>query len=854
MASMEMKDCEEEFAGMDHTIDPDMEEKPIEWDALRELHASFDHVVRPAFIDTSGSGKPDAVQLGEDCSPIPIAVWESGNFNMLGQRIERDDTHRVTNNVDLIQAFNEHPFEDDMLGKVFGGLSVALSLGTVLAARRRVIPPGFFGHYTSSSRHMLLRSGIHMLYSASDHWLEDIEIDDEYHPNRKFGDKVILQVPENHLAGGYRIGQESAGAKDQEFVLFSQGRHVLPESKYYGVNIIKLEGGEQNNILRLGPLTVMYVREGWMGGVSNRKTGVYHLLYPGPPYILHEQDFEVNEAELRPRNEDKFTIGPYEFVTVKDGEIAGAYRKRDGRFTILPPGHSYQLHEKGFEKVIKKKRTVQFQLGPYYYLTVQNGFEAGVYRKTDGLFLRLPPGKTYQLNCNEYESPILVKRQSHITRVGPLTLLTLQNGKLSGAYRHKDGAFVEFQDESREYVLHEKHFHGLVTVDRNTTVKQDFGPFKVITIREGYVGQFEVEGRIDIKEPGYYKVPSNTNIYEPIPVKMFQDILPELAFRTKDGVQMGVKCTITWHVTDAQMVATFAGDFDDCAHLIRERAGDALIRLCKMYNRGDLLPTAQDVEHLQSEGMGEAEASKLADEQYRLLQKTLSDACQDELKAISASSRLGITVEKVQIERFRLMNDTILVELEKITMAQLSAKREKVEGDYQIAKAQAEKLAREKRAEADASVQLKEAKAAAQVRRTEVAMENEARRQAAETDNEITKAKNATAVQVESEKMIQEAEAKARAIQAITDAEYNKKIKEAEAAAKMPPQEFELRKLQMQVEMLREIGGAAWKYPDVYTGFLEQFGDKLRLGPMSASETLSKMVQGGDVGAAAKST
>jgi hypothetical protein len=86
-----------------------------------------------------------------------------------------------------------------------------------------------------------------------------------------------------------------------------------------------------------------------------------------------------------------------------------------------------------------------------------------------------------------------------------------------------------------------------------------------------------------------------------------------------------------------------------------------------------------------------------------------------------------------------------------------------------------------------------------------------------------------------------ESESKAKAILAITDAEYERKVKEAEAASHMPPQEFELKKLQLQVDMLKEIGHAAWKYPDVYTGFLEQFGDKLRLGPMSVSETLARM-------------
>lgn len=70
---------------------------------------------------------------------------------------------------------------------------------------------------------------------------------------------------------------------------------------------------------------------------------------------------------------------------------------------------------------------------------------------------------------------------------------------------------------------------------------------------------------------------------------------------------------------------------------------------------------------------------------------------------------------------------------------------------------------------------------------------------------------------------------------------YNKKMKENEAASHMPTQEFELKKLEQHVAMLKEIGQAAWKYPDVYTGFLTQFADKLRIGPMTAGETLTRL-------------
>lgn len=827
--------------------DDSMDEAQHDYEALAKIEAQFDKTIKPQEVDTKEDGKLDSVILDDGHSKrvVPLDVWRQGQFNFLDQRIDRDDTQKVENNLELIEKFNSYNFEGKKvsssgLGKTVGYVLSVASFGCWVLSRRKTVPPGQFGHYISSSKHMLTTPGIHTIISTTEKWSADIMIDDEDHPNRKFGDKVILQVPENHLAGGYRIGstrdketgqeQKEPETRDQEFVLFSQGRHVLPESKYYGVDIIKLT----NNRMNLGPLTILYVREGWLGGVLNRKTGVYRLLYPGPPYVLHEQDYE--QAELVERLHDVFRVGPYEFVTVKHGSIAGTYRKTDGKFQILPPGSSYQLNLSLYQKSTLITRTKKFNLGPFYFLTVSNGEEAGVYRKKDGLFVRLYPGKTYQLNEDNFGEPILVKRHSHVTIVGPLTLLTVQQGTLNGAYRVSDGKFVEFEDPSVEYILHEKEFHGLITVPRNSTDIQYFGPFKVITIREGYVGQFEVEGKIEIKDPGYYKVESNVNIYDPIPVKIFQEILPNLDFRTKDGVQMAVKATITWSVTNAKDVAKFSGNFKSLQSLVRERAGDALIRLCKMYNRGDLLPTAQDLEHHRREGQTEAELTKMAEDSFKMLQKTLSETSRTELCEISATSNLGITVKKVQIERFDLKNIKILEELESITKAKVSANRERAEGEYLIVKADLEMRAREKMAQANASVALAEAKAEADVRRTNMEMENSIRLRQSQLDNEILKEKNDTEMQVLYNKQIKEAEAKAKSILAITEAEYQKKVKECEAASKMPPQEFELRKMQLQVDMLREVGQAAWKYPDVFTGLLQQFGDKLRLGPLTVDE------------------
>ena len=96
--------------------------------------------------------------------------------------------------------------------------------------------------------------------------------------------------------------------------------------------------------------------------------------------------------------------------------------------------------------------------------------------------------------------------------------------------------------------------------------------------------------------------------------------------------------------------------------------------------------------------------TKLSEKKFRELQNLIQDSCTQELMSISKTSKLGITVEKVQIERFQLQNEAILVELESITKAQLSANRERAQGEYQVVKAEQIKRAREREAEANASV------------------------------------------------------------------------------------------------------------------------------------------------------
>lgn len=68
-------------------------------------------------------------------------------------------------------------------------------------------------------------------------------------------------------------------------------------------------------------------------------------------------------------------------------------------------------------------------------------------------------------------------------------------------------------------------------------------------------------------------------------------------------------------------------------------------------------------------------------------------------------------------------------------------------------------------------------------------------------------------MEIETQKVTKQAAAEAEAISLIAQANYDKKMKENEAASHIPDQEMQLKLAQVQVEMLSAIGQSAWQYP-----------------------------------------
>ena len=847
-------------------------------EAPEELKASFNKIITAVPIDVDGDGSYDEVQIDGDI--IPRTQWEEDNFNDLGKKIPRDNSHRVSLNADLIEKFNTYNYDGSGIGKILGYFLSFSSLGIYALIKRKTVPAGHFGHYESDGRHMLTRDGIHTIISSTEKWLPPIPIDTEQDNGqlmRTFGDKTILQVPENHIAGAFKIGgknefdtEDNIMRRDGEFVLFGQGRHVLSDSEYASVVVKKLETDK----LVVGPVTVLYVKKNWLGGAYERKKGTYIVFYPGPPYILHEQDYE--SISLVERTEDNFNLGPFQFITVKDGQKVGAFLKQGGQYQILPPGFSYQLHQSLYEKANVVPRSDQYELGPYYFMTVRNEFVAGVSKKKDGRFMMLPPGNTYQLNKEDYLKPVMKKKDSYKITLGPLTILTVPMNKLAGAYRTSDSQFIEFSgSESSQqdpFILHEEEYYGLTVIDKYSDKLQNFGPNIVITIPGGFCGIFEKKGEIDIRDKGFHKLSAEFSLKELVPLKVYTLNMSKVDFKTKDGISMGISFSVTWKVVDPQQVAYFAGQFRDLQMLVQDRSLKNMIKICKAYNRGDLLPTQQDI-MVSVDMTDDADIQQLykdAHERTKQLYKELEATCNSILTTTSDASALGISVISVHIDNFELLDKNIIRDLENITASLLATKEAKVKGELGVAQVEAGKKEAEKKAEVEAFIKIKQAEANANVREkeaiseanvklTQAKAENDARVQIetakAKAEAEAVKIKlesdraraqmeaEVAAVKIETEtnKIMKEAQAKAAAIKLLADAEYERETKALEAKSKMTPGELMLQAMDREVQGLEAFGNAAWKHPEPYQHVFEKFSDKFRMGHMTVEELMTRV-------------
>lgn len=318
---------------------------------------------------------------------------------------------------------------------------------------------------------------------------------------------------------------------------------------------------------------------------------------------------------------------------------------------------------------------------------------------------------------------------------------------------------------------------------------------------------------------------------------------------------MSFNATLVWVIDDFIKAARFAPDHRHLNSTIADRTRLALIRLCKRFNRGDLLPTQQDILSSVSDELSEEDLQehlKKAHQATKDLLHSLESDCSSALQQASAAGDWGARIESVSLDGFDLLDNQIAEDLAKITQSMLAMKAEQVQGRLAVAQAETERVTRIKHASANAEVLEAEAESAARIKLAEARAANSVRllevTENAKADAEAHRIaleleREKTTAQAENKRTLlglklEEAQAEAQSITEIAQAHAKKQREENEAATLMPAQTLELRKMQLAVEGLRHFGAAAWKYPDEMSAFIEQLTPFLRVGPSTASEIL----------------
>lgn len=768
----------------------------------------------------------------------------AGFYSPDDQRIPIETRFRKSNNREIVEAVNTYSYSDSKLHKFLGVSATIFSFGLFYINRRKVVPAGYWGHYVSSGRHMLVEPGIHTIISSDAEWWDDVLIDDEQNLRRQFGNKTVLSVPENHIAGGYRVGNDEE-MSDGEWVLFPQGRHVIDDESYRGIDVQYLRPEE--SIIKVGPCSVLYVKEGFVGGAYKRSKGKYVLFPPGPPYLLHEREYE--SIAVVPRESRKFSLGPNFFVTPKIGELAGAETK-SGTYRLLPPGQTYMLPSKLYNEPELVRRDDLFSLGPYHFITVRHGQVAGAQLKKGGDYLLLSPGKTYQLSAEEYHQPESQDKNKHRVDLGPLTFLTIQNGTLSGAYRVDDGEFVEFEDMTKVHVLHESVYHGLVTIDKYETEPQRFGPYKVITIPDSYCGVFSKQGKIEINDPGFYKLPSEYEILGKIPLKNFTLNLNQLEFKTRDGVDMSLNSNIVWCVNNPELVAKYPGGFEEVESALKTRARDNLVMETKAYNREQLLPINQDFENDDEEHQLSEQEKKEKVSEASQAAKQILDNIEERLASIlreaSEKSGWGLNIVGVSLDGLEIKDEST----QKLIASRKRAKEEAGEASLRRMKQQKEReenklkidMANDReRSEKEIQYELSAIEKTKQAEAETKKAKEEARRAEAELERKkMEKDYDLQQREEYREDKRKEAEVNAEIQRKTAEAEYEKRMKEIEAESKRPQHEIELEKMRYAAEAVKHFGNAAWRHPDTMLEFTNQLLPYLRVSPHTSADDLYK--------------
>merc|ERR1712130_976509 len=190
------------------------------------------------------------------------------------------------------------------------------------------------------------------------------------------------------------------------------------------------------------------------------------------------------------------------------------------------------------------------------------------------------------------------------------------------------------------------------------------------------------------------------------------------------------------------------------------------------------------------------------------------------LRTASKHCRWGIIFKAVKIQQYELDDYHIGSSLKDITRIDIEKHLVNVTGDLNVAIAEAARLAEIKKTEGSCEARHQQAIAEAAVD----TIKAEAQAYASETN---LKAKNQVKILKEEAKskiMVLETTSLAEA-----EAKYQQTMRQNEAAGFMTDKQYELEVIKKSVAAMGRMGDSAWRMPDKYTKFYDQFAPMVKI-------------------------
>ena len=408
-----------------------------------------------------------------------------------------------------------------------------------------------------------------------------LDKDDESQSIRPIGDNIkIVQVKPNHLGVARLVSKMVIKQKDAhgnetevtlgeagDALLLYQGNYCFREDEFCSFQVYNFNDDKElvfdpnTNPNKEDPLAIMTVKGDKLGCAYNIDDGEYKLFEKGKRKIFDKKEWR--EFQLK-NITDRFTIGPWLFLKVTEGQHVCVHKKNGGYQVISEPGR-YKFHNQTWDhdKIEIKNKDINVEFEKFWIFSPKHNHYSVVEDKF-GKYHTLEPGKKYFLDKAKFKKPI-EKDKKDLPRdlmieLGDRTIISPTSNVLMGAWNIKTGKFEIFENLDKALELPKDIYPVVekikkVIMDGYTgkpvTKPQVFGPYKTINITAGKLGVISKEnGELELINPGFHKFEGTSLIREALPNRPIIIPIDLESFYTRNRFDLSGKFDIQFEIKD----------------------------------------------------------------------------------------------------------------------------------------------------------------------------------------------------------------------------------------------------------------------------------------------------------------